>query len=241
MIKEGSAARRRNNRDPVLGSTQDEGLIKELLTKFAIDTIYHAAAYKHVPLLEYNVLEGVRNNVVGTHVLATAAARHGVGQLILVSSDKAVRPTNFMGASKRVAELICERLAQQGAKTKFLIVRFGNVMGSSGSIIPLFRKQLKTGGPLTVTHEDVTRYFMTITEASQLVIQAGAISDNGDLLILDMGEPVKVLDLAKRMAQLSGLTPVLEPDPNGTPQSERNRDRDHRTSSGRETLRRTND
>ena len=156
----------------------------------------------------------MRNNVVGTHVLATAAARHGVSQFILVSSDKAVRPTNFMGASKRVAELICERLAQQGAKTKFLIVRFGNVMGSSGSIIPLFRKQLKTGGPLTVTHKDVTRYFMTITEASQLVIQGGAISDNGDLLILDMGEPVKVLDLAKRMAQLSGLTPVLEPDPN---------------------------
>ena len=157
---------------PVLGSTQDEGLIKELLTKFAIDTIYHAAAYKHVPLLEYNALEGVRNNVVGTHVLATAAARHGVGQFILVSSDKAVRPTNFMGASKRVAELICERLAQQGAKTKFLIVRFGNVMGSSGSIIPLFRKQLTTGGPLTVTHKDVTRYFMTI-KASQLVIRWG--------------------------------------------------------------------
>lgn len=199
---------------PILGSTQDEGLIKELLTKFAIDTIYHAAAYKHVPLLEYNVLEGVRNNVVGTHVLATAAARQGVGQFILVSTDKAVRPTNFMGASKRVAELICKRFAQQGAKTKFLIVRFGNVMGSSGSIIPLFRKQLTTGGPLTVTHKDVTRYFMTIKEASQLVIQGGAISDNGDLLILDMGEPVKVLDLAKRMAQLSGLTPVLEPDPN---------------------------
>ena len=147
------------------------------------------------------------------HVPATYAARHGVDQLILVSSDKAVRPTNFMGASKRVAELICQSLAQQGAKTKFSIVRFGNVMGSSGSIIPLFRKQLETGGPLTVTHEDVTRYFMTIKEASQLVIQAGAISDTGDLLILDMGEPVKVLDLAKRMAQLSGLTPVLEPDP----------------------------
>ena len=198
---------------PILGSIQDEGLIKDLLTRFAIDTIYHAAAYKHVPLLEYNMLEGVRNNVVGTHVLATAATRHGVDQLILVSTDKAVRPTNFMGASKRVAELICQSFAQQGAKTKFLIVRFGNVMGSSGSIIPLFRKQLKKGGPLTVTHKDVTRYFMTIKEASQLVIQGGAISDNGDLLILDMGEPVKVLDLAKRMAQLSGLTPVLEPDP----------------------------
>lgn len=189
----------------ILGSIQNEDLIRDLLTSQSIDAIYHCAAYKHVPMLECNIVEGMRNNVLGTYILSKTAAHHGIKHLILVSSDKAVRPTNIMGASKRVSELICLSLANQFTDTKFSIVRFGNVMGSSGSVIPLFKKQIEDGGPLTVTHPEVTRYFMTIQEASQLVIQASMISKGGDLLILDMGEPIKILDLAKRMAHLSGL------------------------------------
>jgi FlaA1/EpsC-like NDP-sugar epimerase len=178
-------------------------------------TVYHAAAYKHVPMVEHNPAEGVRNNVWGTWVCAEAAARNGVRNFVLISTDKAVRPTNIMGASKRLAEMVLQALADGSPHTTFSMVRFGNVLGSSGSVVPLFREQIKNGGPITLTHADITRYFMTIPEAAQLVIQAGAMGQGGDVFLLDMGEPVKIIDLARRMVELSGLTVRDEADPSG--------------------------
>ena len=195
--------------EPILGSVQNPRRTREILRAFAVQTIYHAAAYKHVVLVEENVVEGIRNNVFGTLVLAEAAAELGVESFILISTDKAVRPTNFMGASKRMAELICQGLAGATDQTKFSMVRFGNVLGSSGSVIPRFKAQIEMGGPVTVTHREITRYFMTIPEASQLVIQAGAMGKGGDVFVLDMGDPVKILDLAQSMIRLYGLKPYL--------------------------------
>lgn len=190
---------------PELGSIQDERRIYELLAAHRPHTIFHAAAYKHVPLVEANPAEGVRNNVFGTRVLALAAQKNGVEDFVLISTDKAVRPPNIMGASKRIAEMILQSLTAAGSTTRFSMVRFGNVLGSSGSVVPLFRKQIAEGGPVTVTHPDVTRYFMTIPEAAQLVIQAGAMAEGGEVFVLDMGEPVRIVDLARRMIELSGL------------------------------------
>jgi FlaA1/EpsC-like NDP-sugar epimerase len=197
---------------PVLGSVQNENRMRAVLHAYAVQTIYHAAAFKHVPLVEENMVEGVRNNVFGTRTLAEAAVATGVANFILVSTDKAVRPANVMGATKRLAELICQGLARSQTRTTFSMVRFGNVLGSSGSVIPRFRQQIERGGPVTVTHRDITRYFMTITEAAQLVIQAGAMARGGDVFVLDMGEPVRVFDLARSMIRLHGLEPyVIEP------------------------------
>jgi len=191
---------------PVLGSVRDAGFVTRVVDHHRPDTIYHAAAYKHVRLVEENVIEGVLNNALGTKTMAEAAIKHGVKCFVLISTDKAVRPTNAMGASKRVAELILQALADAQASTCFSMVRFGNVLDSSGSVVPKFRQQIKEGGPVTVTHPDVTRYFMTIPEAAQLVIQAGSMAEGGDVFFLEMGAPVKVLDLAKRMIELSGMT-----------------------------------
>ena len=202
---------------PVLGNVQDIERVDCVLSHFNIDTIYHAAAYKHVPLVEYNMIEGVQNNVFGTYNVARCAAEHGVKSFVLISTDKAVRPTNVMGASKRMAELCLQALSEQlkDYQTCFSMVRFGNVLGSSGSVIPLFRKQILKGGPITITHPDIIRYFMTIPEAAQLVIQAGAMAKGGDVFILDMGEPVKIVDLAKNLIQLSGLSVKDENNPKG--------------------------
>jgi len=189
---------------------QDQPFVAKVLGKFAIDTIYHAAAYKHVPLMEQNVMQCIANNVFGTRDTAAAAVAAQVKHFILVSTDKAVNPTNFMGASKRLAELVCQDFASTQRTTKFAIVRFGNVLGSSGSVLPLFKQQIAAGGPVTVTHADVIRYFMTIPEAAQLVIQAGSLARGGDIFVLDMGKPVKILDLAKKMITLSGKKPILE-------------------------------
>ena len=194
---------------PLVGSVRDGQRIEAILRRFGVETIYHAAAYKHVPLVEQNIVEGVRNNVMGTLTVARAAVDAGVQAVILISTDKAVRPTNVMGASKRLAELVCQGLAEQQQGTRFSMVRFGNVLGSSGSVIPLFHRQIAAGGPVTVTHPEITRYFMTIPEAAQLVIQAGAMARGGDVFVLDMGQPVRIVDLAARMVRLSGLTPVL--------------------------------
>lgn len=200
---------------PLLGSVQNPRFMTAAFSRFDVDTVYHAAAYKHVPLVESNVIEGVKNNVLGTLNCAEVAISAGVGLFVLVSTDKAVRPTNVMGASKRLAELILQSLAVRQAATRFVMVRFGNVLGSSGSVVPLFRKQIKEGGPVTVTHPDIIRYFMTIREAAQLVIQAGAMGKGGDVFVLDMGEPVKIVDLAKRLIHLSGLTIRDEKTPDG--------------------------
>lgn len=199
---------------PVLGSVQSADRVARTLRDFKVQTVYHAAAYKHVPLVEDNVVEGIRNNVHGTLAVAEAAIAAGVESFILISTDKAVRPTSIMGASKRLAEMICQTLAksQNGTGTKLSMVRFGNVLGSSGSVIPLFRRQIAQGGPITVTHPDITRFFMTIPEAAQLVIQAGAMAQGGDVFVLDMGEPVRIADLAAQMARLHGLKPVPMPD-----------------------------
>ncbi|MCF4009304.1 polysaccharide biosynthesis protein [Rheinheimera sp. UJ63] len=190
---------------PVMGTVQRQSRLETVMRTFEVNTVYHAAAYKHVPLVEYNVVEGVRNNVFGTWYAADAAIKAGVQNFVLISTDKAVRPTNVMGASKRLAELVLQALAQYQNKTRFCMVRFGNVLGSSGSVVPLFREQIRKGGPVTVTHKDIIRYFMTIPEAAQLVIQAGAMGKGGDVFVLDMGEPVKIADLARRMIHLMGL------------------------------------
>lgn len=200
---------------PVLGSVQDQDRLSETLCQYAIDTMYHAAAYKHVPLVELNPIEGIVNNTFGTLRSALSAQMAGVRHFVLISTDKAVRPTNIMGASKRMAELALQGMAQQSEKTIFSMVRFGNVLGSSGSVVPLFRQQIHDGGPLTLTHTDITRYFMTIPEAAQLVIQAGAMAKGGEVFLLDMGEPVKILDLARRMIHLSGLKVKDEARPDG--------------------------
>ncbi|MFT5592917.1 MAG: FlaA1/EpsC-like NDP-sugar epimerase [Oceanicoccus sp.] len=199
----------------ILGSVQKQNRLETIFTTFGVQTIYHAAAYKHVPMVEHNVVEGVRNNVFGTWYCAEAAIKAGVERFVLISTDKAVRPTNVMGASKRLAELVLQALAKRQNNTLFCMVRFGNVLGSSGSVVPLFRKQIKDGGPITVTHPDIIRYFMTIPEASQLVIQAGAMGKGGDVFVLDMGEPVKIVSLAQKMIRLSGLTEKTHTTPNG--------------------------
>jgi FlaA1/EpsC-like NDP-sugar epimerase len=188
----------------LLGSVQHRRRLEEAMFRFGVQTVYHAAAYKHVPMVEHNVVEGLRNNVMGTLSSAEAAIASGVESFVLVSTDKAVRPTNVMGASKRLAELVCQALGDHQAGTRFSMVRFGNVLGSSGSVVPLFRRQIAQGGPITVTHRDITRYFMTIPEAAQLVIQAGAMARGGDVFVLDMGEPVKIAELAAHMVRLSG-------------------------------------
>ena len=194
---------------PILASVQDGERLENLMRLFNVDTIYHAAAYKHVPLVEQNMAEGINNNVFGTLAMAKAAVSAGVGKVVLISTDKAVRPTNVMGATKRLAELVCQAIGKQQSTTRFSMVRFGNVLGSSGSVVPLFRTQIQRGGPVTVTHPDITRYFMTIPEAAQLVIQAGAMARGGDVFVLDMGEPVKISDMAYRMVRLSGLQPYF--------------------------------
>lgn len=194
---------------PLLGSVQDFRRVKVICSSFKVNTVYHAAAYKHVPLVEYNVVEGVRNNAIGTYNTAKAAWESNVETFVLVSTDKAVRPTNVMGASKRFAELILQGFAQKAdasnaVSTRFCMVRFGNVLGSSGSVVPLFREQIKAGGPVTVTHPEVIRFFMTVQEAAQLVLQASALGHGGDVFVLDMGDPVRIIDLAKRMIRLMG-------------------------------------
>jgi FlaA1/EpsC-like NDP-sugar epimerase len=200
---------------PFLGSVLDQQKCARMLQTFAVDTIYHAAAYKHVPLVEHNPIEGIRNNVFGTLAIARAAMDAKVSRFVLISTDKAVRPTNVMGCTKRMAELILLAFAREQKHTRFCMVRFGNVLGSSGSVVPLFHRQIMAGGPITVTHPEITRYFMTISEAAQLVLQAGGMSEGGDVFVLDMGEPVKIMDLAKRMVHLSGLEVKSDATPDG--------------------------
>lgn len=204
---------------PLLASVRDGGRMGEIMATWQPHTVYHAAAYKHVPLVEHNPAEGILNNVFGTLTLAQAALTSGVADFVLISTDKAVRPTNIMGASKRLAEMVLQALAFCHARTRFTMVRFGNVLGSSGSVVPKFRQQIRDGGPVTLTHAEVTRYFMTIPEAAQLVIQAGALGGlaerGGEVFVLDMGEAVKIADLARRMIELSGLTVRDEENPEG--------------------------
>lgn len=206
---------------PLLASVQDEERMREIMSTWKPDTVYHAAAYKHVPLVEHNPAEGIKNNVLGTLKAAQAAAENAVSDFVLISTDKAVRPTNIMGASKRLAEMVLQALMAASLNpgprglTKFSMVRFGNVLGSSGSVVPKFRQQIRDGGPVTVTHPEITRYFMTIPEAAQLVIQAGAMAKGGDVFVLDMGQSVKIMDLARRMIELSGLTLKGEENPDG--------------------------
>ena len=200
---------------PLLASVQDDGRMREIMSTWNPDTVYHAAAYKHVPLVEHNPAEGIKNNVLGTLSTAQAAAENGVTDFVLISTDKAVRPTNIMGASKRLAEMALQALATSSTKTRFSMVRFGNVLGSSGSVVPLFRQQICNGGPITLTHAEITRYFMTIPEAAQLVIQAGAMAKGGDVFVLDMGESVKIMNLARRMVELSGLVIKDAKNPDG--------------------------
>jgi FlaA1/EpsC-like NDP-sugar epimerase len=208
---------------PLLANARDAHRMAEILRTWRPSTVYHAAAYKHVPLVEHNPAEGVKNNVQGTLITAMQSALHGVTDFVLVSTDKAVRPTNIMGTTKRLAEMVLQakaasqmlKFGEQGGKTRFSMVRFGNVLGSSGSVVPLFRKQIAEGGPITLTDERMTRYFMTIPEAAQLVIQAAAMASGGDVFVLDMGQPVKILDLATRMVELSGLTVLDANNPMG--------------------------
>lgn len=204
---------------PLLANVNDTCRMDNIFAAWKPYTVYHAAAYKHVPLVEHNPIEGLKNNVFGTLTTAKQAVAHGISYFVLISTDKAVRPTNVMGASKRLAEMVlqaqAEVMAQTCGQTRFSIVRFGNVLGSSGSVVPLFRKQIKNGGPITLTDERITRYFMTIPEAAQLVIQAGAMTSGGDVFVLDMGEPVKIIDLVKKMVELSGLALRDEANPNG--------------------------
>ena len=214
----------------LLGNVRDYERIAEIFRAYRPDTVYHAAAYKHVPIVEHNLCEGLSNNVFGTLNVARAAMESGAASFVLVSTDKAVRPTNVMGASKRIAEMILQALAAETMvrfddnsrvaglvrnRTRFAMVRFGNVLGSSGSVVPLFRKQIETGGPITLTHPDVTRYFMTIPEAAQLVLQAGAMGEGGEVFVLDMGQPVRIVELARRMVELSGHSVRDEANPEG--------------------------
>lgn len=191
---------------PLLASVQDDDRMQEIMSTWHPNMVYHAAAYKHVPMVEHNPAEGIKNNVLGTLRTAQAAAENGVADFVLISTDKAVRPTNIMGASKRLAEMALQALAATNPSTRFSMVRFGNVLGSSGSVVPKFRQQIRDGGPITLTHPEITRYFMTIPEAAQLVIQARAMARGGDVFVLDMGQPVRIMDLARRMIELSGLT-----------------------------------
>lgn len=201
---------------PCLGSVCDAQIVERIMRDGAIETVYHAAAYKHVPLVEANMAEGIRNNVVGAQVVAAAAGKFGVRTCVLISTDKAVRPTNIMGASKRVTELIFQAAAKKAdAATTFCMVRFGNVLGSSGSVVPLFKRQIEEGGPITITHPDIVRYFMLIPEAAQLVIQAGAMAQGGEVFVLDMGDPIKIVDLARTMLEMAGLQEKSEETPNG--------------------------
>ncbi|WP_050467306.1 polysaccharide biosynthesis protein [Herbaspirillum chlorophenolicum] len=200
---------------PLLASVRDEGRMREIMSTWKPDTVYHTAAYKHVPLVEHNPAEGIKNNVLGTLTAARMAAEQGVTDFVLISTDKAVRPTNIMGASKRLAEMVLQALAENSNGTKFTMVRFGNVLGSSGSVVPKFREQIRNGGPITLTHPEITRYFMTIPEAAQLVIQAGAMARGGEVFVLDMGQPVKIMNLAVRMIELSGLSVRNEDHPEG--------------------------
>ncbi|MDH1700770.1 polysaccharide biosynthesis protein [Comamonas terrigena] len=214
---------------PILGSIRNPSLLKDVMQVWRVDTVYHAAAYKHVPIVEHNIAEGVINNVIGTLNTAQAALRAGVANFVFISTDKAVRPTNVMGSTKRLAEMVLQALSHEVMpvlfgedgnvamvnKTRFTMVRFGNVLGSSGSVIPLFHKQIKAGGPLTVTHPEITRYFMTIPEAAQLVIQAGSMGRGGDVFVLDMGEPVRIVELAEKMIHLSGLSVRNGKNPHG--------------------------
>ncbi len=200
---------------PLLASVQDIDRMRCIMAAWLPATIYHAAAYKHVPLVEHNPVEGVRNNVLGTLRTAKVAIENGVNDFVLISTDKAVRPTNIMGASKRLAEMVLQAYAAEATSTKFTMVRFGNVLGSSGSVVPKFRQQILDGGPVTLTHAEITRYFMSIPEAAQLVIQAGAMAHGGDVFVLDMGESVRIFDLAQRMIELSGLTIKDDENPDG--------------------------
>ncbi|WP_445397458.1 polysaccharide biosynthesis protein [Zobellella sp. An-6] len=200
---------------PIMASVQRQNRLEAVMRAFGVQTVYHAAACKHVPLVEYNVVEGVRNNVFGTWRAAEAAINCGVETFVLISTDKAVRPTNVMGTTKRLAELVLQGLALRQTHTRFCMVRFGNVLGSSGSVVPLFKKQIRAGGPVTLTHQEITRYFMTIPEAAQLVIQAGAMGRGGDVFVLDMGEPVRIIDLARKMIRLMGYEVKDEQHPHG--------------------------
>jgi len=214
---------------PILGSVRNQDKLLSVMKTWHVETVYHAAAYKHVPMVEHNIAEGVLNNVIGTLNTAQAALQAGVANFVLISTDKAVRPTNVMGSTKRLAEMTLQALSRELApvlfgdqanvsrvnKTRFTMVRFGNVLGSSGSVIPLFHKQIKAGGPLTVTHPKITRYFMTIPEAAQLVIQAGSMGQGGDVFVLDMGEPVRIVELAEKMIHLSGLSVRTDKSPHG--------------------------
>jgi len=199
----------------LLGSVQNFQLLDLVMRQFDVHSVYHAAAYKHVPMVEQNIIEGVKNNLFGTKNAAEAALRNNVKNFVLISTDKAVRPTNIMGASKRLAELVLQDLASRPSKTIFSMVRFGNVLDSSGSVVPRFREQINKGGPITVTHKDIVRYFMTISEAAQLVIQSASIAQGGDMFVLDMGDPVKIVDLAREMALLSGCSIRDDYNPNG--------------------------
>jgi FlaA1/EpsC-like NDP-sugar epimerase len=199
----------------LLGNAHHRSRVREVLHAYGVQTIYHAASYKHVPIVEQNIVEGVHNNVFSTWYTAEAAVESGVETFVLISTDKAVNPTNVMGATKRLAEIVLQGLHQRGANTRFCMVRFGNVLESSGSVVPLFREQIRRGGPVTVTHPEVIRYFMTIPEATQLVLQAGAMAKGGDVLVLDMGKPVRIQDLAHRMIRLMGLTVRDEQNPDG--------------------------
>jgi FlaA1/EpsC-like NDP-sugar epimerase len=215
-LQEAMLERKLNTRlVPLIANVQNEERMQHIFASYGVCTVYHAAAYKHVPMVEGNVIEGVANNVLGTLAVARAAALAGVESFVLISTDKAVRPTNVMGATKRVAELVVQALAEKYADTRFCAVRFGNVLGSSGSVVPLFREQIASGGPVTVTHADVQRFFMTTAEAAQLVLQAGAMGDRGDVFVLDMGEPVRIVELARRMIRLMGYSVRDEQDPTG--------------------------
>jgi FlaA1/EpsC-like NDP-sugar epimerase len=199
----------------LLGNAHHKQRVREIMTTFGVQTVYHAAAYKHVPIVEHNMIEGIHNNIFATFNTAEAAMECRVETFVLISTDKAVNPTNVMGCTKRVAEMVLQGLQQRGGNTRFCMVRFGNVLESSGSVVPLFREQIREGGPVTVTHPDVIRYFMTIPEAAQLVIQAGSMGSGGDVFVLDMGSPVRIADLAKRMIQLAGYTIRDEKHPEG--------------------------